>query len=157
MNLADLLNTYKKDNAGYVTLLFSSAYVFKQTFAIPGSVFLVSMTEHLIQKLYTWPFSHKLYCTKSSSRHPLMKHKVVVTDHVCSTRQGNVFHRRFSLQMRPREGGCRSKSHLTPLAWSRGHPSLLGLLGGGMVHLPTWSGKKVNHPLPSPPTHTPED
>ncbi len=42
VNLADLLNTYKKDNAGYVTLLFSSAYVFKQTFAIPGSVFLVS-------------------------------------------------------------------------------------------------------------------
>ena len=49
VNLADFLNTYKKDNAGYVTLLFSSAYVFKQTFAIPGSVFLVSMTKHLVQ------------------------------------------------------------------------------------------------------------
>lgn len=38
--LAELLNSYNQDHAVYVVVLFSSAYLYKQTFAIPGSVFL---------------------------------------------------------------------------------------------------------------------
>ncbi|XP_060568634.1 transmembrane protein 41A-A-like [Ruditapes philippinarum] len=39
--LASLLKDYKSDNMQYVMLLFCSAYLFKQTFAIPGSFFMV--------------------------------------------------------------------------------------------------------------------
>lgn len=38
--LAKVLNSYKAEQTGYVLLLFCSAYLYKQTFAIPGSVFL---------------------------------------------------------------------------------------------------------------------
>eukprot|EP00092_Neocalanus_flemingeri_P108464 GFUD01139299.1.p1 GENE.GFUD01139299.1~~GFUD01139299.1.p1 ORF type:complete len:246 (-),score=54.06 GFUD01139299.1:98-835(-) len=38
--LATVLNTYNMSNPRYVLLLFSSSYLFKQTFAVPGSVFL---------------------------------------------------------------------------------------------------------------------
>ena len=40
--LAGHLQQYKKDHLGYVMVLFCSAYLYKQTFAIPGSVFMVS-------------------------------------------------------------------------------------------------------------------
>ncbi|XP_071505286.1 transmembrane protein 41A-like [Diadema antillarum] len=36
----DLLQQYKSDNVAYIMLLFCSAYLYKQTFAIPGSVFM---------------------------------------------------------------------------------------------------------------------
>ena len=39
-SLAVILNTYNTNHPGYVLTLFSLAYVFKQTFAVPGSVFL---------------------------------------------------------------------------------------------------------------------
>lgn len=38
--LASTLGSYKQLHPHYVLLLFSSAYLFKQTFAVPGSVFL---------------------------------------------------------------------------------------------------------------------
>lgn len=38
--LATLLKDYKSDNIQYVLLLYCSAYLFKQTFAIPGSFFM---------------------------------------------------------------------------------------------------------------------
>ncbi|XP_028292411.1 transmembrane protein 41A-A [Gouania willdenowi] len=38
--LAELLQFYKSEHTGYVLLLFSSAYLYKQSFAIPGSSFL---------------------------------------------------------------------------------------------------------------------
>ena len=38
--VAALLSRYSQHNPGYVVLLFSLAYLFKQTFAVPGSVFL---------------------------------------------------------------------------------------------------------------------
>ncbi|XP_018422381.1 PREDICTED: transmembrane protein 41A [Nanorana parkeri] len=38
--LADFLQEYKREHHGYVTVLFCSAYLYKQTFAIPGSSFL---------------------------------------------------------------------------------------------------------------------
>ena len=38
--VAALLSRYSQHNRGYVVLLFSLAYLFKQTFAVPGSVFL---------------------------------------------------------------------------------------------------------------------
>lgn len=40
--LADLLQFYKTEHIGYVFILFCSAYLYKQSFAIPGSSFLVS-------------------------------------------------------------------------------------------------------------------
>lgn len=39
--LAELLQFYKTEHTGYVLLLFCSAYLYKQSFAIPGSSFLV--------------------------------------------------------------------------------------------------------------------
>lgn len=39
--LAELLQFYKREHTGYVLLLFCSAYLYKQSFAIPGSSFLV--------------------------------------------------------------------------------------------------------------------
>ncbi|XP_008320696.1 transmembrane protein 41A-B [Cynoglossus semilaevis] len=38
--LADTLKFYKQEHHGYVLLLFCSAYLYKQSFAIPGSSFL---------------------------------------------------------------------------------------------------------------------
>ncbi|XP_072246429.1 transmembrane protein 41A-B [Leuresthes tenuis] len=38
--LAEMLKFYKRENYGYVLLLFCSAYLYKQSFAIPGSSFL---------------------------------------------------------------------------------------------------------------------
>ncbi|XP_060943386.1 transmembrane protein 41A-B-like [Limanda limanda] len=38
--LADTLKFYKREHHGYVLLLFCSAYLYKQSFAIPGSSFL---------------------------------------------------------------------------------------------------------------------
>jgi len=37
---SSVLNKYNENHKNYVLLLFSSAYLFKQTFAVPGSVFL---------------------------------------------------------------------------------------------------------------------
>ncbi|XP_016132525.1 transmembrane protein 41A-B-like isoform X2 [Sinocyclocheilus grahami] len=39
--LAELLQFYKAEHTGYVFILFCSAYLYKQSFAIPGSSFLV--------------------------------------------------------------------------------------------------------------------
>ena len=38
--LSSMLQEYKAEASFYVYLLFSSAYLFKQTFAVPGSVFM---------------------------------------------------------------------------------------------------------------------
>ncbi|XP_072034536.1 transmembrane protein 41A-like [Amphiura filiformis] len=38
--MASYLQQYKKDHMSYVLVLFCSAYLYKQTFAIPGSVFM---------------------------------------------------------------------------------------------------------------------
>ena len=38
--LADTLNLVQKENLSYLLVLFSSAYLFKQAFAVPGSVFM---------------------------------------------------------------------------------------------------------------------
>ncbi|XP_062866646.1 transmembrane protein 41A-B [Trichomycterus rosablanca] len=39
-DLAELLKFYKRQHTGYVLVLFCSAYLYKQSFAIPGSSFL---------------------------------------------------------------------------------------------------------------------
>lgn len=39
-SLSSMLQEYKAEASVYVYLLFSSAYLFKQTFAVPGSVFM---------------------------------------------------------------------------------------------------------------------
>ncbi|KIH49115.1 hypothetical protein ANCDUO_20811, partial [Ancylostoma duodenale] len=40
--LADRFRHYKDEHFGYITTVFICAYLYKQTFAIPGSFFLVS-------------------------------------------------------------------------------------------------------------------
>lgn len=40
-SVSDLLMMYKDEHFLYVLVLFCSAYIYKQTFAIPGSVFMV--------------------------------------------------------------------------------------------------------------------
>lgn len=42
--LAEMLKFYKRQHYAYVLLLFCSAYMYKQSFAIPGSSFLVRHT-----------------------------------------------------------------------------------------------------------------
>ena len=50
--MSGTLNLFKTNHPTYVLLLFCSAYIFKQTFAVPGSVFL----NILAGALYgTWP------------------------------------------------------------------------------------------------------
>lgn len=41
--LVEILTAYKENHLPYVLGLFSYAYLFKQSFAIPGSVFMVSL------------------------------------------------------------------------------------------------------------------
>ena len=41
--MATLLTDFQVHHPHYVFLLFVSAYLYKQTFAIPGSVFLVNI------------------------------------------------------------------------------------------------------------------
>lgn len=43
--LAETLRFYKQEHHGYVLVLFCSAYLYKQSFAIPGSSFLVRQQE----------------------------------------------------------------------------------------------------------------
>jgi len=43
--IAEVLDCYARTNQLYVLILFCCAYIYKQTFAIPGSVFLVSIIE----------------------------------------------------------------------------------------------------------------
>lgn len=40
--LSEVLRDYRREHQAYVFLLFCSAYLYKQCFAIPGSSFLVS-------------------------------------------------------------------------------------------------------------------
>lgn len=55
--MAELLQFYKTEHTGYVLLLFCSAYIYKQAFAIPGSSFLVRAT--CTQHIYV---QHALSC-----------------------------------------------------------------------------------------------
>lgn len=41
-NVAEQLKSYKTDHSIYITILFICVYLYKQTFAIPGSFLLVS-------------------------------------------------------------------------------------------------------------------
>jgi hypothetical protein len=41
--LADRFKVYRQDHLAYITTLFVCTYLYKQTFAIPGSFFLVSL------------------------------------------------------------------------------------------------------------------
>lgn len=61
--LASLLQDYKSDNLEYVMLLYCSAYLFKQTFAIPGS-FLMNLLGGAL--FGTW-LSFPLVCLLTAS------------------------------------------------------------------------------------------
>lgn len=47
--MSELMQFYKTEHTGYVLLLFCSAYLYKQAFAIPGSSFLVRAQYHQIE------------------------------------------------------------------------------------------------------------
>lgn len=55
--LASLLTKYTDNNMAYVFLLFCSAYVYKQAFAIPGSVFLNLLSGALFGVTYGFPLT----------------------------------------------------------------------------------------------------
>ena len=57
--LSEVLQEYRKEHQVYVFLLFCSAYLYKQSFAIPGSSFLVSILPSSCASL---PGSHVLLC-----------------------------------------------------------------------------------------------
>ena len=57
--LSEVLQEYRKEHQVYVFLLFCSAYLYKQSFAIPGSSFLVSILSSSCASL---PGSHVLLC-----------------------------------------------------------------------------------------------
>ncbi|XP_071791183.1 transmembrane protein 41A-A-like [Asterias amurensis] len=65
-NLAELLQEYKTNNYGYVMLLFCSAYLYKQTFAIPGSVFMNLLGGALFGIWYAFPLCCVLTATGAS-------------------------------------------------------------------------------------------
>ncbi|XP_055072110.1 transmembrane protein 41A-A [Misgurnus anguillicaudatus] len=50
--IAELLRFYKTEHTGYVLLLFCSAYLYKQAFAIPGSSFLNILAGALFGRWY---------------------------------------------------------------------------------------------------------
>ncbi|XP_038074122.1 transmembrane protein 41A-like [Patiria miniata] len=54
-DLAEVLQDYKANHYGYVMLLFCSAYLYKQTFAIPGSVFMNLLGGALFGIWYAFP------------------------------------------------------------------------------------------------------
>lgn len=57
--LTTVMSSLMDDNAGfsYVLVLFSSAYVFKQTFAIPGSVFLNLLAGAIFGLKFAFPLT----------------------------------------------------------------------------------------------------
>ena len=60
--LSEVLREYRKEHQVYVFLLFCSAYLYKQSFAIPGSSFLVSI---LPSSCACLPGSHVLLCREA--------------------------------------------------------------------------------------------
>ena len=61
-SLSVLLNNYSRNNPIYVLVLFSMAYLFKQTFAVPGSVFLNDLSNRAkgAEELYFTNFIDKI-------------------------------------------------------------------------------------------------
>ncbi|KAK4323683.1 hypothetical protein Pmani_005617 [Petrolisthes manimaculis] len=57
--LADVSSAYQRDHYSYILALFSAAYVYKQTFAIPGSALLNLLGGAL---LGCWPLGLPLCC-----------------------------------------------------------------------------------------------
>lgn len=56
-DLASLLLHYTDGHLAYVILLFCSAYIYKQTFAIPGSIFLNLLAGALFGVMYGFPLT----------------------------------------------------------------------------------------------------
>lgn len=61
-NLSNILQQYHKSNPAYVITLFTSAYIYKQMFAIPGSIFL----NLLGGALFGMPIGFLLVCLLSA-------------------------------------------------------------------------------------------
>lgn len=53
--LSGFLTLYKTDHFGFVVLLFCCAYLYKQTFAIPGSVFMNLLAGALFGTMHGFP------------------------------------------------------------------------------------------------------
>ncbi|XP_022103277.1 transmembrane protein 41A-A-like [Acanthaster planci] len=65
-DMAEVLQDYKANHFGYVMLLFCSAYLYKQTFAIPGSVFMNLLGGALFGIWYAFPLCCVLTATGAS-------------------------------------------------------------------------------------------
>ncbi|KAK2151350.1 hypothetical protein LSH36_366g01008 [Paralvinella palmiformis] len=72
-NLASLLTLYKETHFKYVLLLFSGAYLYKQTFAIPGSVFMNLLGGALFGLWYGFPLACVLTAAGATNCYMLSK------------------------------------------------------------------------------------
>ncbi|WAR09601.1 T41AA-like protein [Mya arenaria] len=72
--LAVLLDDYHDDNMGYVLLLYSCAYLFKQTFAIPGSFFMNLLGGAIFGLWKSFPLACLLSAAGASCCFLLSKH-----------------------------------------------------------------------------------
>ncbi|XP_076312897.1 transmembrane protein 41A-A-like [Tachypleus tridentatus] len=72
--IAPLLQQYYRTNSTFVVLLFCSAYLYKQTFAIPGSVFLNCLAGALFGIWFGFPMTCFLTAVGASCCYLLFKY-----------------------------------------------------------------------------------
>ncbi|XP_052235170.1 transmembrane protein 41A-A-like isoform X1 [Dreissena polymorpha] len=72
--LATLLDDYHDDNMLYVLILYCSAYMFKQTFAIPGSFFMNLLGGAIFGLWYGFPLTCLLSASGASCCYLLSRH-----------------------------------------------------------------------------------
>ncbi len=61
-DIAADLQFYKDNHYNYVVTLFVAAYLYKQSFAIPGSFFLVRLLKNNVLTVHTFSYSHTVSC-----------------------------------------------------------------------------------------------
>uniref|UniRef100_H2Z2V4 VTT domain-containing protein n=1 Tax=Ciona savignyi TaxID=51511 RepID=H2Z2V4_CIOSA len=73
-SLSSMLRTYQEEHFQLVMIMFVSAYVYKQTFAIPGSVFMNILGGALLGTWVSFPIVCFLSATGASCCYLLSKH-----------------------------------------------------------------------------------
>ncbi|XP_069389647.1 transmembrane protein 41A-A isoform X2 [Paralichthys olivaceus] len=125
--LAELLQFYKMEHTGYVLLLFCSAYLYKQSFAIPGSSFLnilagaifgpyeglllacvLTTVGSTMCYLLSQAFGKNYIVNFFPDKVSMLQRKVHLQQHL------NIFSFKLSLETRPASGGEQGLSALLP-------------------------------------------
>eukprot|EP00794_Sanderia_malayensis_P017542 gene17542-19292_t len=73
-DVTELIKYHKDENLGHAVLLFCSAYLYKQTFAIPGSVFMNILGGAIFGMWYGFPLVCLLTATGATFCYLLSKH-----------------------------------------------------------------------------------